>query len=104
MVSPCVHSASKHASELTFPSQAQARISAGLPYTLARVHAGLTQAQAAALINSHRTWWSKCEGYRKRYNIRELSVLRRMSGLTWEQWGAIIDEACKPLESQPIDW
>ena len=82
---------------LRFENAKQERAVAGLLYSTARAAAGLTQAQAGALVDTDRTWWSRAEGYKKRYHVKELVTLRQLSGLTWEEFGAIIDEACKSL-------
>lgn len=80
-----------------FPTRAQERACAGLPYIIARTTAGLTQGQAATMTNTERTTWCRNEAYRKRYHVRELAALRKLSGLTWDEFGAILDEAAKPL-------
>lgn len=76
----------------------QERHTAGLLYVVSRTAAGLTQRQAADILDVQRPAWSKFESTKKRYHLRELVELRRLSGLTWDQWGAILDEAAKPKE------
>jgi len=70
----------------------------GLPFLTARTCAGLTQLQAAAMVGVDQPRWSRFETQKNVYTIRELAVLRDMSGLTWDQYGAILDEAAKPKE------
>lgn len=84
--------------QIRFENNKKERAIAGLLYSTARVAAGLTQAQAGALVDTSRSWWCKCEGYKKMYHVKELVTLRELSGLTWGEFGAIIDEACKVAE------
>lgn len=67
----------------------------GALYSTVRARLGVTRRQLAAVLGINKDLLTKRELYKQVYSVEELSVLRRLSGLTWEELGVIMDELAK---------
>ena len=63
----------------------------GLLYKMVRARLGVTQRAMAGLIGVTRNLLVQRECFKRVYTAEELSTLRRLSGLSWQELGDLID-------------
>jgi hypothetical protein len=63
----------------------------GLLYKLARAKLGVSQGAMATILGLSRGNLIQKECFKRVYTAEELSILRELSGLTWQELGDLID-------------
>jgi len=86
---------SKVRKPLTLRTLRQNQRDRGILYKIIRVRLGLTQEAMGRLIGCTRDSIAAREGSKRLYTATELQVLKSVSGMTNDEWCALLEEIAK---------